>query len=158
MQITEVSVLDYNWSLISVFVLLFPFDSAKFLSSLWYKHRTMQPTEKNDQSEFNFVLAESSSIRNKFHLFHCSQDAFIVTHKLLSWYLSIATASHIQFLHHWYQKSIPDRSCLMLTKDKNVKRDTNALAMLSYSYLYDKLNNALWYDSFILSENNLPIV
>ncbi len=46
----------------------------------------------------------------------------------------------------------------MLTKDKNVKRDTNALAMLSYSYLYDKLNNALSDDSFILSENNLPVV
>ncbi len=64
--------------------------------------------KKNDQSEFNFVLAESSSIKNKFHLFHCIQDAFIVTQKLISWYLSIATASHIQFLHHWYQKSIPD--------------------------------------------------
>ncbi len=46
----------------------------------------------------------------------------------------------------------------MLTKDKNVKRDTNALAMLSYSYLNDKLNNALSDDSFILSENNLPVV
>ncbi len=46
----------------------------------------------------------------------------------------------------------------MLTKDKNIKRDTNALARLSYSYLYDKLNNALSDDSFILSENNLPVV
>ncbi len=118
----------------------------------------MQPTEKNDQSEFNFVLAESSSINNKFHLFHCIQDAFIVTQKLISWYLSIAMASHIQFLHHWYQKSIPDWSCLMLTKDKNVKRDNNALAMLSFSYLYDKLNGALSDDSFIISENNLPVV
>ncbi len=46
----------------------------------------------------------------------------------------------------------------MLTKHKNIKRDTNALAMLSYSYLYDKLNNALSDDSSILSENILPIV
>ncbi len=46
----------------------------------------------------------------------------------------------------------------MLTKDKNVKRDTNALAMLLYSYLYDKLDNALKNDSFILSENSLPAV
>ncbi len=99
--------------------------------------------KKNDQSEFNFVLAESSSIKHKFHLFHCIWDAFIVTQKFISWYLSIATASHIQFLHHWYQKSIPDWSCLMLTKDKNVKRDINALAVLSYSYLYDKFDNAL---------------
>ncbi len=46
----------------------------------------------------------------------------------------------------------------MLTKDKNVKRDINALAVLSYYYLYDKLNNALSDDNFILSENNLPVV
>ncbi len=46
----------------------------------------------------------------------------------------------------------------MLTKDKNVTRDANALAMLSYSYLHDKSNNALSDDSFILSENNLPVV
>ncbi len=114
--------------------------------------------KKNDQSEFNFVLAESSSIENKFHLFHCIQDAFIVSQKLTLWYLLIATASHIQFLHHWYQKSIPDWPCLMLTKDKNVKRDNKALAMLSFSYLYDKLNSALSDDSYILSENNLPVV
>ncbi len=46
----------------------------------------------------------------------------------------------------------------MLTIDKNVKRETNGLAMLLYSYIYDKLENALKDDSFILSENNLPIV
>ncbi len=46
----------------------------------------------------------------------------------------------------------------MLTKDKNVKCDTNALATLSYSYLYDKLNNALSDDSFIVSEYNMPVV
>ncbi len=46
----------------------------------------------------------------------------------------------------------------MLTKDKNVKRDNNALAMLLYSYLYDKLDNALSDDRFILSENSLPVV
>ncbi len=56
--------------------------------------------KKNDQSKFNFILAESSSIKNKFHLFHCIQDAFIVTQKLISWKLSVVTASHIQFLHH----------------------------------------------------------
>ncbi len=43
-------------------------------------------------------------------------------------------------------------------KSKNVKRDTNAFAMLSYSYLYDKLNNALSEDSFILPEYNLPVI
>ncbi len=46
----------------------------------------------------------------------------------------------------------------MLTKDENVKRDTNALAMLFNSYLYDKLNSALSDDSLIFSENNLPVV
>ncbi len=46
----------------------------------------------------------------------------------------------------------------MQTKDKIVKRDTKALAMISFSYLYDKLNNAFQDDSFILSENNLPVV
>ncbi len=46
----------------------------------------------------------------------------------------------------------------MLTKVKNVKRDTNALAMLFNTYLYDKLDNALRDDSFILSENSLPVV
>ncbi len=46
----------------------------------------------------------------------------------------------------------------MLTKDKNVKCDTNALAMLSYSYLYDRLNNVLTDDSLILSEYNLLVV
>ncbi len=114
--------------------------------------------KKNDQSEFNFVLTESSSINSQFHLFHSIQDAFIVTQKLITWYLLMATASHIQFSHHWYQKSIPDWSCLMLTKDKNVKRDNNALAMLSFSFLYDKVNSALSDDSFILSENNLSVI
>ncbi len=46
----------------------------------------------------------------------------------------------------------------MLTKDKNVKRDTNGLATFIYSYLYDILDNALKDDSFILSENNMQIV
>ncbi len=46
----------------------------------------------------------------------------------------------------------------MLTKDKNVNRDTNALAMQFHSYLYDKLDNVLSDDSFILSENSLPAV
>ncbi len=46
----------------------------------------------------------------------------------------------------------------MLAKDQNVKRDTNALAMLFNSYLYDNLNSALSDDSFIFSENNLPAV
>ncbi len=46
----------------------------------------------------------------------------------------------------------------MITKDKNVKRDTNALTMLSHSYSSDKLDNALQDDSFILSENSLPAV
>ncbi len=46
----------------------------------------------------------------------------------------------------------------MQTKDKNVKRDNNALAVSLYSYLYDKLGNALSDDSFILSENSLPAV
>ncbi len=44
------------------------------------------------------------------------------------------------------------------TKDQNVKRDTNALAMLSFSYFYDKLDNTLKDDSFISSENSLPAV
>ncbi len=43
----------------------------------------------------------------------------------------------------------------MLTKDKNVKRDNYALAVSLYSYLYDKLDNELLDDSFILSENSL---
>ncbi len=46
----------------------------------------------------------------------------------------------------------------MLTVNKNVKRETNALAILFHSYLYDKLDNALEDDSFILSENSLPAV
>ncbi len=46
----------------------------------------------------------------------------------------------------------------MLTKDKNVKRDTNAFVVLSDSYLYDKWDNALYDDSFILSETNLPVI
>ncbi len=48
--------------------------------------------------------------------------------------------------------------CLMLTKHKNVKRDTNAFVMLSYSFLYDELYNALSDGSFISSANNLPVV
>ncbi len=46
----------------------------------------------------------------------------------------------------------------MLTKDKNVKCDTNVLAMLSFSYLYDRLNNAPSDDSLILSEYNVPVI
>ncbi len=45
----------------------------------------------------------------------------------------------------------------MLTKDQNVKRETNALDMLSFSHLYGQLDNTLKDDSFILSENNLPV-
>ncbi len=43
-------------------------------------------------------------------------------------------------------------------KRQNVKRDTNALAILFHFYLYDKLDNELQDDSFILSENSLPAV
>ncbi len=46
----------------------------------------------------------------------------------------------------------------MLAKDKNVKHDTNALATLFHSYLYDKLDNALLDVNFILPENSLPTV
>ncbi len=46
----------------------------------------------------------------------------------------------------------------MVTKDKNVKRETNVLDMLFHSYLYDKLDNALKDDSFILPENSLSAV
>ncbi len=46
----------------------------------------------------------------------------------------------------------------MPTKNKNVKRDTDALAVLFHSYLGDKLDNALKDDNFILSENSLPAV
>ncbi len=46
----------------------------------------------------------------------------------------------------------------MLKKYKNVKRDTNALAMLPYCYLYDKLDNTIKERSFILPENNLSVV
>ncbi len=46
----------------------------------------------------------------------------------------------------------------MLTKDENVKRDTNAPALLSYSYLYDELKSVLSDNSFILSEDSLPAV
>ncbi len=154
MQIIESSV----WSLTYVFILLFPFNSAKFKPSYGSSIGKCSQPIKNDQSEFNFLLAESSSMKNEFHLFHYIQDAFIVTQEYISWYLSIATASFIQFLHYWYLESIPDWPCLMLTKDKSVKRDTNALAMVSYSNLYGKLNSVLSDDSFIISENNLPVV
>ncbi len=46
----------------------------------------------------------------------------------------------------------------MLTIDKNVKRETNGLAMLLYSYIYAKLDNALIAGRFISFEHNLPIV
>ncbi len=80
---------------------------------------------------------------NKFYLFQRIKDAFIVAQEFIPLYLSIATANYIRFSHHWYQKSIRDWSCLKLTKDKNVKRDTNALTMLFFSYPYDKLDNVL---------------
>ncbi len=39
----------------------------------------------------------------------------------------------------------------------NWKRDSNEFIMLSDSYLYDKLDNALSGSSFILFENDLPV-
>ncbi len=45
----------------------------------------------------------------------------------------------------------------MLTKVQNVKRDTNELALLYFSFLYDTLDHTLKDYSFILSENNLPV-
>ncbi len=45
----------------------------------------------------------------------------------------------------------------MLTEDKNVKRDTNALAMLFF-YLYSKLDSAIEDGSSVLSENKLSVV
>ncbi len=97
----------------------------------------------NDQIEFDFVLAEPSSSKTECTLSHCILDACIVTHKFFSWSISIATANYEPSLHCWYQESISDWSCFMLTKDKHVKRDTNALAMLSNFYIYDKLNYTL---------------
>ncbi len=44
------------------------------------------------------------------------------------------------------------------TTNKNVKRDVNAFDMLSASYFCDKSDNAPLDDSFILSEDNLPVV
>ncbi len=44
----------------------------------------------------------------------------------------------------------------MLTKDKNVRRDTNAFVMLSDSN--DTFDNTLKDDSFIGSENKLPVI
>ncbi len=45
--------------------------------------------------------------------------------------------------------SFSDWLCPIITKYKNIKRD---------SYLYDKLDNALKHDSFLLSKNNQPVV
>ncbi len=44
------------------------------------------------------------------------------------------------------------------TNEKKLKRDANTFDMLSASYLYDKLDNALYNDSFSLFENYLPVV
>ncbi len=45
----------------------------------------------------------------------------------------------------------------MPAKDKKGKNDTNAFDILSTSYLYDILDNALLDDSPIFSENNLSV-
>ncbi len=44
------------------------------------------------------------------------------------------------------------------TDDKNVTRDANALGMLAVSQSCDKLDNAVYDNSFLLSENNPPVV
>ncbi len=158
MQITEVRVSDYNWSIICVFGVLFPFNTFQFQSFLWFKHRTMQQTERDDRSDFNFVLAESSSSKNKCSLFRCILDAFIVTQYSFSWPLSIATAAYVPFMYRWFRTSIPDRSCIMLTEDKNLKRDTNALDVILFLPLWQIGQHMPQDDSFILSANNLAIV
>ncbi len=132
--------LKHNMCLDSVFFLsIRPYFNPIYGSSI----EQCSQLKKNDQSEFKFVLAESGLIKNKYFPFQRIWDAFIVTQNFIPGYLSIAMANCIRFLHHLYQKSIPDWSCLMLTKDKNVKRDTIALVMLFHSYLYDKLDDAL---------------
>ncbi len=45
----------------------------------------------------------------------------------------------------------------MLPKDQNVTHDTKALAMLSFSNLFDQLDNPLQDAGAILSENYLPV-
>ncbi len=46
----------------------------------------------------------------------------------------------------------------MSDANKRQKRETNALATFFHSYLFDKLDNTLKADSFILSEDRLPAV
>ncbi len=106
--------------------------------SFWSRIEQRSQLKKNKLSEFNFVLAAFSSIQNKCHLFHCIQDAFLATQKSISRYLSIATANYVRFLYHWYQKSIPDWSCLMLTKEK--KRKTWYQRARSYHILISMIN------------------
>ncbi len=83
---------------------------------------------------------------------------FIVTQKFVSRHLSIAAVSNIHFLHRRFQLSIPDWSSLKPIKGKNVNCVANAFDMLTASCLYDKLDNTLLDDSFVLSEDNLPVV
>ncbi len=46
MQITENRVLDYNSGTICGFGVSYPFNSDQFLSFVWFKHRSMHPTER----------------------------------------------------------------------------------------------------------------
>ncbi len=84
-----------------------------------------------------------AQIKMNVSFFIAFSDAVIVTQNFVSRHLSIAAVSYIQFLNRRFQISISDWSCRKPTKDKNVKPDANAFDMLSASYLYDKLDNAL---------------
>ncbi len=51
-------------------------------------HQKMQHLKDDDQSEFKFSLAVTSSSRNERVLFHCILDAFIEIQKFTLGYLS----------------------------------------------------------------------
>ncbi len=66
----------------------------------------------------------------------------------------------MQFFHHFFSNLIFIGLCAMLriSGSGRINRDAKSFDMLSASYLRDKLDNAFLDDSFILTENNLPIV
>ncbi len=77
--------------------------------------------KKNDQIEFTFVLAESSSNKDECLLFHCILDAFMVTQKFFLWVVAVATGNYAPFcIADIKNQFLIDRaSCLEKTKTLN---------------------------------------
>ncbi len=118
MQVTDVIVLDYNWTIICVFGVLFPLIQPKFNPLYVLSVDQCNQLKNNGQSVVNFVLAESSSSKNECFLFHCIFKCIHCdTNVHFMTLIDCDSLLHLIFPSPT-SKIYPCWSCLMLAKNK----------------------------------------